>query len=251
MASTARASERPTFASQCSLVVVDPTRSSTASSSNGTDALFRAVLLGERGRRLRARLAAQHRSCSPEEIEEAIQIACRRFVDRAEGISAPGQVYTWIRTTAHRELCREVGHKAYEVPVDPEGDAMRDLVAQQPGPEEEAITQEKEAELGTLVEDALSSLPDIQREILALYIDGCGRQRFAPGSICPITRSSANCASLWPERGRRSPSASAVAASAANSSSCASSAGSRPPPKPPRPACTSATASAASYSASG
>ena len=176
MASTARASERPTFASQCSLVVVDPTRSSTASSSNGTDALFRAVLLGERGRRLRARLAAQHRSCSPEEIEEAIQIACRRFVDRAEGISAPGQVYTWIRTTAHRELCREVGHKAYEVPVDPEGDAMRDLVAQQPGPEEEAITQEKEAELGTLVEDALSSLPDIQREILALYIDGCGRQ---------------------------------------------------------------------------
>ena len=175
MASTARASERPTFASQCSVVVVDLTRASTASSSNGTEALFRSILRGERGHKLRAQLAAQHRDRSADEIEEAVQIATRRFVDSAEGISAPGQIYAWIRTTAHRELNREVGHKTYEIPVDPESDAMRGLVAEQPGPEEETITQEKEAELGTLVEDALSSLPDIQREILALYIEGCGR----------------------------------------------------------------------------
>ncbi len=87
---------------------------------------------------LRAQLAALHRDRSADEIEEAVQIACRRFVDRAEGISAPGQVYAWIRTTAHRELNREVAHKVHEIPVDPEGEAMRDLVTEQPGPEEEA-----------------------------------------------------------------------------------------------------------------
>lgn len=98
MGSTTRAGERPTFASRCSLSVVDLIRSRTASSSNGADALFRSVLWGERGRTLRAGLASQHRGRSPEEIEEAIQIACWRFVARAEQISAPGQVYVWIRS---------------------------------------------------------------------------------------------------------------------------------------------------------
>jgi RNA polymerase sigma factor (sigma-70 family) len=175
MGSTTRASERPTFASRCSLSVVDLTRSSTASSPNGADALFRSVLRGERGRRLRAGLAAQHRGRSPEEIEEAIQIACRRFVDRAEEISAPGQVYVWIRTTAHRQLNRKVPHRLHEVPLDPSAETLQSLASTELSPEEEAIAQEKEAELGTLVEEALASLPEIQRDILALYIEGCGR----------------------------------------------------------------------------
>ena len=175
MGSTTRAGQRPTFASKCSLSVVDLIRSRTASSPNGADELFRSVLRGERGRRLRARLAAQHRDSSPEEIEEAIQIACRRFVDRAEQISAPGQVYVWIATTAHRQLIRDVPHRVHEVPLDPSAETLQSLVSTEPGPEEEAIAQEKEAELGTLVEDALASLPELQRKILALYIEGCGR----------------------------------------------------------------------------
>jgi RNA polymerase sigma factor (sigma-70 family) len=154
---------------------VDLIRPRTASSPNGADALFRSVLRGERGRRLRARLAAQHRGRSPEEIEEAIQVACRRFVDRAEEISAPGQVYVWIRTTAHRQLNRKVPHRLHEVPLDPSAETLQSVASTEPSPEEEAIAQECEAELGTLVEEALASLPELQRDILALYIDGCGR----------------------------------------------------------------------------
>jgi hypothetical protein len=59
---------------------------------------------GERGGKLRSQLAALHPDASTAEIEEAIMTACDRFVDKAEGISSPGQIYSWIRTTGHRLL---------------------------------------------------------------------------------------------------------------------------------------------------
>jgi hypothetical protein len=82
--------------------------------------------------------------CSEKRIEEAIQTACDRFVDKAGGISVPGQVYTWLRTTAHRVLSRDEEHHLRELPVDPTHESLRDLAAEDPGPVEEAIAYMKD-----------------------------------------------------------------------------------------------------------
>ena len=81
-----------------------------------------------------------------QEIEDAIQTACDRFVEKAEGISDPGQVYAWIRTTAHRVLSREKDHRLWELPVDPTALSLQELAAEEPGPEEETIEHEDEDE---------------------------------------------------------------------------------------------------------
>jgi hypothetical protein len=95
--------ERPTFRSRPSVVVMDRHRSAPKISAEAEE-LLRSFVGGERGGKLRSQLAALHPDSSSVEIEEAIQAACDRFVDRADGISSPGQVYSWIRTTAHRLL---------------------------------------------------------------------------------------------------------------------------------------------------
>lgn len=152
---------------------------STAIAPNGVDALFCSVIRGERGRTLRAQLASRHPERSAEEIEEALQAACKRFVDKAEGISAPGQVYAWIRTTAHRVLSREAGYEGHELPVDPTEGTLQSLVAEDPGPEEEAIANEDEADLATLVREVSSSLSERRRNVLALHGAGYKRPEIA------------------------------------------------------------------------
>lgn len=167
-----------TFPSRCSVVVMDPSRS-TATVPNGAEALFRSFVQGERGGKLRSQLEALHPGASAEEIEGAIQTACDRFVDKAEGISAPGQVYAWIRTTAHRVLGREDDHHLREFAVDPTDVNLQELAAEDPGPAEEAIAHEEEAELATLVREVSDSLPDRKRDILALYSAGHKRPEIA------------------------------------------------------------------------
>lgn len=83
-----------------------------------------------------------------DEVEDAIQTACKRFLDRAEGISTPGEVYAWLRTTAHRQLNRRDERSEREITVDPtlEG-SLGEAVAADPTPEEEVIADEDEADL--------------------------------------------------------------------------------------------------------
>lgn len=75
---------------------------STATVSANAEPLLRSFVQGERGGKLRSQLEALHPEASTVEIEGAIQTACDRFVDKAEGISEPGQVYAWIRICAGR-----------------------------------------------------------------------------------------------------------------------------------------------------
>jgi RNA polymerase sigma factor (sigma-70 family) len=177
MGSAAPASEGSTFRSRCSVVAMDPSRS-TATVSDA-EALFRSFVQGERGGKLRSQLAELHPDASKEEVEDAIQTACDRFVDKAEGISTPGQVYAWIRTTAHRVLNREDDHRQREFPVDPTGVSLQELAAEEPSPEEETIEHEDEAELVTLVREVSASLPKRKRDILALYSAGYKRPEIA------------------------------------------------------------------------
>ena len=167
-----------TFPARCSVVVVNPSPGSPTVPSEAEE-LLRPYVSGERGGKLRSQLAALHPDSSKEKIEEAIQAACDRFVDKAEGISAPGQVYAWVRTTAHRILNREEDQRLRELPVDPTHASLSEAAAEDPGPAEEAIAHEDEAELVTLVREVSDSLPERKREILALYSSGYKRPEIA------------------------------------------------------------------------
>ncbi len=168
-----------TSSPRCSVVVMDPSRS-TATVLEGPEALFKSLVQGERGGKLRSQLAKLHPHASVEEIEDAIQAACDRFVDKAEGITEPGQVYAWLRTTAHRILNREDDHHEREIAVDPTTETgLQQLAGEQPGPEEETIEHEDEAELVALVREVSESLPEQKREVLALYSSGLKRPEIA------------------------------------------------------------------------
>src|SRR6185295_7315060 len=134
-----------TFPAGCSVVVVNPSPCSPPAPSEAEE-LLRPFVSGERGGKLRSQLAALHPDSSTEKIEEAIQAACDRFVDKAEGISTPGQVYAWVRTTTHRILNREEDQRHRELPVDPTHTSLSEVAAEDLGPAEEAIAHEDEAE---------------------------------------------------------------------------------------------------------
>jgi RNA polymerase sigma factor (sigma-70 family) len=132
-----------------------------------------------RGEALRTQLAARYPDCSADEIEEAIQYACKSFLDEAEGIGAPGQVYAWIRTAAHRSLGREADRHHREVVVDPGGDGLERAGAEVAGPVEELIEIEDDADLELLVSEVSSSLSERRRDVLALHGAGCKRSQIA------------------------------------------------------------------------
>jgi hypothetical protein len=111
-------------------------------------------------------------------IKEAIQYACKSFLDEAEGITAPGQVYAWI-APPHRSLGREVDLHHREFAVDPVEDGLGQISAEDPGPAEELIALEDDADLSMLVEEVSSSLSDRRREVLALYGAGYKRPQIA------------------------------------------------------------------------
>src|SRR5689334_7083388 len=73
---------------------------STTIATSGADDLLDSLISGERGGKLRTQLATRFPECSAEQIEDALQYGCKCFLDEAEDISAPGTVYTWIRTAA-------------------------------------------------------------------------------------------------------------------------------------------------------
>lgn len=141
--------------------------------------LLPSLIQGERGQALRAQLGARYPDCSADTIDDAIQFACGCFLDEAEGITAPGQVYAWIRTAAHRALGREADRRHREVAIDPVENGLDRLAAEETGPVEELTGLEDDADLAVLVEKVSSSLTDRQRDIFALYGAGYKRPQIA------------------------------------------------------------------------
>lgn len=68
-----------------------------------TRALLEQIIGGSRGAQLRAKLANANPSATPELIDEAFQVACIRASTACHG-QTEGEVYVWLRTTAHREI---------------------------------------------------------------------------------------------------------------------------------------------------
>jgi RNA polymerase sigma factor (sigma-70 family) len=174
---TAAASGGSTFAASCPVGVVASERSTATRLE--IDALFESFVTGLRGATLRAQLVAKHPERARAEIDDAIQTACACFIDEADGITAPGQVYRWIRTCAHRSLNREREFLAREVPVDPSDDGLNAFAADAPTPEQHVIGREDEIDLAALTETVASALPDRQRDVLSLYGAGYKRPEIA------------------------------------------------------------------------
>jgi RNA polymerase sigma factor (sigma-70 family) len=141
--------------------------------------LLQSLVRGERGQALRRQLGAQYPDFSADFIEDAIQNACQSFLDEADGITAPGQVYAWLRTAALRNLNREADRHRREVAVDPSQSGLDKVAADASGPAEELIALEDDADLTMLVEKVSSSLTDRQRDVLALYANGYRRPQIA------------------------------------------------------------------------
>jgi RNA polymerase sigma factor (sigma-70 family) len=161
-------------------VVMDPARSATTP-KNHHDAtvLLRNYVGGASGRDLRRQLGARHPECSPEEIDDAVQAACRCFLDEAEGIGDPDQVHVWLRTAAHRILGHEARRQRREVATDPATDALEGIAVDHTGPVEELIALEDDSDLEALVRIVSVSLPQRKRDVFALYAAGCRRTQIA------------------------------------------------------------------------
>ena len=180
VSSTAPASQGSNFGPSPPYVVMDPDRSATI-----TTALLRPYVDGGSGRDLRAQLAVRHPECSPEEIEDAVQAACRCFLDEAEGISDPDQVHVWLRTAAHRILGHESERQRREVATDPAAGGLEGIAVDDIGPAEELMALEDDADLEALVRVVSVSLSERRRDVFALYAAGCSRTQIAERLALP------------------------------------------------------------------
>lgn len=134
---------------------------------------------GHRGRRLRSQLKERFPRHSEEEIEDAVQTACRCFLD-ADGINDPGSAYAWIRTVAFRSLSHEYRAQGRLVSLQSaEGEPGGAVPDKRPGPVEELIDLEDTAELEILVQEIASSLSDQRRQIFTLWAAGRKRPEIA------------------------------------------------------------------------
>lgn len=173
-----------TFPARRSVEVMDSRRSTTirpdAPLRSVAGAALQDLVGGERGRVLKSQLASWHRKATPEAIEDAVQTACKRFLEHAEGISAPGQVYAWLRTTASRLLDQEEDRGEREWPFDPTGEyRLASVPDEDPGPAEALIELEDGADMEMLVREVSSSLSQRARDVLALYGAGLRKPQIA------------------------------------------------------------------------
>lgn len=178
---SAATSRGSTSSPRCPVEVMDAlARISTIADPDAPEAVLRSLAReGERGRLLRAQLAARFPARSEEEIEDAVQSACRSFLAEAEGISEAGRVYAWIRTAAYHALLRELEHQGWERAVDPVELGRAKSLTEEAGPAEELIALENEAELGALVREVADSLSERRQKILALWGAGHNRSEIA------------------------------------------------------------------------
>ena len=176
---TEAAKEGSTFSPSRPVVVMAPDSATPTTENGPAESVLQSLIRGKRGEALRAQLAARYPDSPADAIEEAIQYACKSFLDEAEGITAPGQVYAWIRTAALRSLGREADRSHREVAVDPIENGLDRMGAEDAGPVEELIALEDDADLEMLVGEVAASLPDRKRDVLALYGAGYRRPEIA------------------------------------------------------------------------
>ena len=143
-----------------------------------TRVLLEQIIGGARGAQLRAKLANANPSATPELIDEAFQVACIRANTACHG-QTEGEVYVWLRTTAHREIAHLRASTEHEVPVDTWGSGFDPADPGTPAPVDVLIDREDEAEIRRVTHAILDQLSERQREIVALHSHGRSRREIA------------------------------------------------------------------------
>jgi RNA polymerase sigma factor (sigma-70 family) len=135
------------------------------------------IARGEQGAKLRSQVAAWHPGTTRDELDEAFQEACARAERGCHGESE-GEVFTWLRTTTHREVLRMHDRARHEGLV-----AVPDRALDDPGesalPEDQLIEREDREEIEEVTRSVIARLSDHQRDIAALHSDGMGRPQIA------------------------------------------------------------------------
>jgi RNA polymerase sigma factor (sigma-70 family) len=143
-------------------------RNGQVADSVDTRELLARIAAGDLGAKLRAQVAAWHPSATREHVEDAFQQACLLAEEGCRG-RAEGEVFTWLRTTTHRELGHTLRRARFETPV---GDAFGTLDAipdAADGPVEQLIEREDQAELERVARAVVGRLSERQRRIAALH----------------------------------------------------------------------------------
>jgi len=161
-----------TFLAGCPVGVMGSTPATRAD----RHALLSAVVATDRRGKLASQLAGPHPDSSTEEIDEAIQAACKAFLDEPHSVDAVGEAYAWIRTAAHRILIREHERLDRLVPLDPAGeDPGISVSASAP----DAATIDHAIDIERLTARLVESLSESKLEVLALYSAGYPRPEIA------------------------------------------------------------------------
>ncbi|HET6867167.1 MAG TPA: sigma-70 family RNA polymerase sigma factor [Solirubrobacteraceae bacterium] len=143
-----------------------------------TVALLEEIASGRRGEALRAQVAAWNREATWEQVEEAFQEACARATRLCTG-QTMGEVYTWLRTTTHREVGDMRERVKHEIVVDTSNAALESTDASLAAPDEVLIEREDRAEVNRLTLALLDRLAERERRIAVLHSHGLARNEIA------------------------------------------------------------------------
>jgi RNA polymerase sigma factor (sigma-70 family) len=143
-----------------------------------TRALLEEIVSGQRGDALRAQVAAWNREATWEQVEEAFQEACARATRLCTG-QTMGEVYTWLRTTTHREVGDMRERVKREIPVDVSNAALESTDASLASPVDVLIEREDRVELNRLTFALLDRLAERERQIAVLHSHGLERKEIA------------------------------------------------------------------------
>jgi RNA polymerase sigma factor (sigma-70 family) len=130
---------------------------------------------------LRRQLAERFPGRPADEVEDAVQTACQKFLGNADaaGFTEPARAYAWLRTAAYRELVHELEGHTRTIAADPTGSLLEGEASDQPDPVAELLEIEEQAELKILVEEVSSMLSDSRRQVFALWAAGRKRPEIA------------------------------------------------------------------------
>jgi RNA polymerase sigma factor (sigma-70 family) len=143
-----------------------------------TRGLIEEIARGHLGAKLRSQVAAWHPQANRDEVEEAFQEACLRAEGRCHG-QTEGEVFTWLRTTTHRELGQMKRRARREVLVDISAPEFQVAAVADVPPEQLLLESEAEAEVERLTHAVLARLSERQRQVIALHSHGRQRAEIA------------------------------------------------------------------------
>jgi RNA polymerase sigma factor (sigma-70 family) len=162
-----------------SLTVVSATNGRPADRSP-TSELIERIASGRLGQALRGQVASWNPEVTRDELDEAFQEACTLAAEHCRG-QTEGEVYTWLRTTTHRQLgdLRRRYRVDRELATDPAALELARSPETAPAPEEVVIEREDHAQVVELTRAALAPLSKDQRHVVALHTHGHRRKEIA------------------------------------------------------------------------